>query len=72
MWKLAALLFIVIAPTLAGICALMPMTFYGINDYEPWLLAAFAGVGVVLAVPVSLFVAAKISALTKAGPRAAS
>ncbi len=71
MWKLAAILFIVIAPTLAGVFALVPMTFYGINDYEPWLLAAFAGGGVVVAVPVAFFVARRINALTKAGPRTA-
>ena len=66
-----ATVLIVIAPTLAGVFALVPMTFYGINDYEPWLLAAFAGGGVVVAVPVALFVARRINALTKAGPRTA-
>ncbi len=72
MWKLAAILFIVIGPTLAGVFALVPMTFYGIGDFEPWLLAAFAGGGAVAAVPVSLFVAGRILALVRNGPRTAA
>lgn len=63
MWKLTALMLIVVAPTFAGIFALMPMTFFGLDDYAPWLLAAFAGVGLVLAVPASYFVARRISGL---------
>jgi len=72
MWKLAAVLLIVIAPTLAGIFALMPMTYFGINDYEPWLLAAFAGVGALVAFPVSYFVAGRILAAINDKPRAAN
>ena len=67
-----AVLFIVIGPTLAGVFALVPMTFYGINDFEPWLLAAFAGAGGVVAVPVSLFVARRILTLIRNGPRTAA
>ncbi|WP_349357478.1 hypothetical protein [Stappia sp.] len=72
MWKLAAVLLIVIAPTLAGIFALIPMTYFGINDYEPWLLAAFAGAGALVAFPVSYFVAGRILALINEKPRAAN
>lgn len=72
MWKLAAILFIVIAPTLAGTFALAPMTFYGINDFEPWLLAAFAGVGALAAVPISLLVARRLDTVMGAGPRKAA
>ncbi|MBC2860259.1 MULTISPECIES: hypothetical protein [Stappia] len=70
MWKLAAVLFIVIGPTLAGAFALVPMTFYGINAFEPWLLAVFAGVGVLLAVPVALLVARRLVAMMGPRPRA--
>lgn len=67
MWKVAALLAIVITPAMAGVFALMPMTFYGINDYAPWLLAAFAGVGALLGLPVSYFVARQVYRLTGGG-----
>ncbi|SDU22948.1 hypothetical protein [Stappia sp. ES.058] len=71
MWKLTALLLIVIAPTLAGTFALVPMTFFGVADYEPWLLAAFAAVGALLAVPVSYFVARRILGQIGGGGRSA-
>ncbi|WP_186386339.1 MULTISPECIES: hypothetical protein [unclassified Stappia] len=69
MWKLAAILFIVIGPTLAGTFALVPMTFYGINAFAPWLLAVFAGVGALVAVPISLLVARRIDTVMGPGPR---
>ncbi len=63
MWKLALILFVVIGPTLAGIGALVPLTVYGVNDFNPLLLAGCAGAGALIALPVSYLVARKIGAL---------
>ncbi|MCY1705776.1 hypothetical protein [Pannonibacter sp. SL95] len=61
MWKLAAILFIIIGPTLAGIGALVPLTVYGVNEFNPLLLAIAAGIGLLVAVPVSLVVGKKVN-----------
>lgn len=61
MWKLAAILFIIIGPTLAGIGALVPLTVYGVNEFNPLLLAIAAGIGLLVAVPVSLIVGKKVN-----------
>jgi hypothetical protein len=61
MWKLAAILFIIIGPTLAGIGALVPLTVYGVNEFNPLLLAIAAGIGLLVAVPVSLAVGKKVN-----------
>ncbi|WP_106752904.1 hypothetical protein [Pannonibacter carbonis] len=61
MWKLAAILFIIIGPTLAGIGALVPLTVYGVNEFNPLLLAIAAGIGLLVAIPVSLVVGKKIN-----------
>jgi hypothetical protein len=61
MWKLAAILFIIIGPTLAGIGALVPLTVYGVNEFNPLLLAIAAGIGLLIAVPVSLVVGKKVN-----------
>ncbi len=63
MWKLAVILFIIIGPTLAGIGALVPLTIYGVNDFNPLLLAGSAIAGAVVALPVSYWVAGRITAL---------
>jgi hypothetical protein len=68
MWKLAIILFIIIGPTLAGAGALVPLTLYGVNHFNPLLLVGCALVGAVLAVPVSFFVAKRINSLM--GPSA--
>lgn len=65
MWKLAALFFIFIAPTLAGIGALVPLTIYGVGDFNPLLLVGAAAVGFVVAIPVSYVVARHISHLVR-------
>ncbi len=62
MWKLAVILFIIIGPTLAGIGALVPLTIYGVNDFNPLLLAGSAIAGAVVALPVSYWVAGRITA----------
>lgn len=63
MWKLAIILFIIIGPTLAGFGALVPLSVYGVNDFNAMLLAGSALAGALIAVPVSYFVAARIGAL---------
>jgi|GEM_PF-3188867 len=63
MWKLAIILFIVVGPTLAGMGALVPLTIYGVNDFNPLLLIGCAVAGAVLAIPLSYFIAARIGAL---------
>lgn len=67
MWKLALILFIVIGPTLAGAGALVPLTVYGVNDFNPLLLIGSAVAGALVAVPVSYVVARKIGTLM--GPK---
>jgi len=67
MWKLAFILFIVIGPTLAGAGALVPLTVYGVNDFNPLLLVGCAIAGALIAIPVSYMVAKKIGNLM--GPK---
>ncbi len=72
MLKLTAIFYIIIAPTLAGIFMLVPLTMAGTQDFDPKVLGAFLAGGAVLALPVSWFVAGKINnmiAKTK-GPQA--
>ncbi|WP_316859984.1 hypothetical protein [uncultured Cohaesibacter sp.] len=66
MLKLMALFFIVIAPTLAGIFALVPLTMVGTLSVDPNMLIAFVVAGTVLALPVSWFVAKRVDALISA------
>ena len=63
MWKLGIILFIIVGPTLAGIGALVPLTIYGVNDFNPMLLAGCAIAGAVIAIPVSLYLGKKINDL---------
>ncbi|SNY94218.1 hypothetical protein SAMN04515647_4543 [Cohaesibacter sp. ES.047] len=71
MLKLTAIFFIVIAPTLAGIFALVPLTMYGTLDFDPMLFIAFVVAGVVLALPVSWYVAKRVdAAISKERPAA--
>lgn len=63
MWKLAIILFIIVGPTLAGTGALVPLTIYGVNDFNPYLLVGCSVAGALLAVPLSYFIAARISRL---------
>ena len=61
MWKLGIILFIIVGPTLAGVGALVPLAIYGVNDFNPMLLAGCAIAGAVVAIPVSLIVGRKIN-----------
>lgn len=67
MWKLGVILFIVIGPTLAGIGALVPLAINGVNDFNPLLLAGSALAGLIVSVPVSLFVAKRLDDLMVPG-----
>ena len=69
MWKLALILFVIIGPTLAGIGALVPLTVYGVNDFNPLLLVGCAAAGAVIALPVSYLVARKVGALMTSNGR---
>lgn len=70
MWKLAAVFFIVIGPTLAGIGALIPLTVFGVNAFDPLILAGCAAAGAVVALPVSYMVARRVNELIRPkGPR---
>ncbi|WP_350334804.1 hypothetical protein [Coralliovum pocilloporae] len=60
MIKLAVIMFIVIAPTLAGFSVLVPLTIFGTGDMDGRLLILAAAIGVAIAVPVSLYVANRI------------
>lgn len=65
MWKLAAIIFIIAAPTLAGIGALVPLTMFGVGEINAMAMLAGVAVGVVVAVPVSIWVAKRINDLIK-------
>ncbi|CUA91644.1 hypothetical protein [Pannonibacter indicus] len=54
MWKLSAILFIVIGPTMAGIGALVPLSVYGPDHFNPLMLAGAAACGLLLAIPASV------------------
>jgi len=66
MWKLAAILFIIIGPTLAGIGALVPLTLFGVSDFNPVYLVACAVAGALVALPVSRVVAGQLMRMMEA------
>ncbi|TLP48601.1 MULTISPECIES: hypothetical protein [Cohaesibacter] len=71
MLKLTVLFYIIIAPTLAGIFALVPLTMSGTLDFDPMFFIGFVAAGAILAMPVSWFVAKRIdAAIGKKGPAA--
>ena len=71
MLKLVALFYIVIAPTLAGILSLVPLTMFGTLSIDPGFFIAFIVAGAVLALPVSWFVAKRVDAvISRNGPAA--
>ena len=72
MLKLVAIFYIIIAPTLAGIFALVPLTMSGTLSINGGMLVAFVVAGAILALPVSWFVAKRIDALISSGGPAAS
>nr|WP_319513419.1 hypothetical protein [uncultured Cohaesibacter sp.] len=72
MFKLVALFYIIIAPTLAGIFALVPLTMSGTLSINAGFLLVFVIAGAVLALPVSWFVARRIDALISSKGPAAS
>lgn len=65
MLKLTAIFYIIIAPTLAGIFMLVPLSMAGTLDFDPKVLGAFLAGGAVLALPVSWFVAGKVNNMIK-------
>lgn len=73
MLKLTAIFYIIIAPTLAGIFMLVPLTMAGTLDFNYKELLMYIGAGAVLAFPVSWFVADRVNAVIEKtrGPNAA-
>ena len=65
MWKLAAVIFIVAAPTLAGIGMLVPLTVFGVGQIDANAMLIATAVGAVVALPVSIWVAKRINDLIK-------
>nr|WP_321456473.1 hypothetical protein [uncultured Cohaesibacter sp.] len=72
MLRLVAIFYIIIAPTLAGIFALVPLTMSGTLSIDGGFLLAFVIAGAILALPVSWFVAKRIDALISSKGPAAS
>ena len=70
MWKLAIILFIVVGPTLAGLGALVPLTVYGVGDFNALLLIGSAAAGAFMALPVSYFIATRIGTMMGESPSA--
>ena len=64
------LFLIVIVPTVSGTFALIPMALYGVAEYSFRLLFAFAGMGVLVAVPLSVLVARRVWRQSPEGQRA--
>ncbi|MEP1933097.1 MAG: hypothetical protein ABJN98_19180 [Roseibium sp.] len=69
MWKLATIFYIIIGPTLAGVGALVPLTVFGLNDFNALYLIGAAIVGAIVAMPVSYFVAKRIGELMESTPK---
>lgn len=65
MWKLSAIIFIIAAPTLAGIGALVPLTVYGVGEIDARAMLIAIAAGVVIALPVSIWVARRIADMIK-------
>ncbi|GGB59155.1 hypothetical protein GCM10011316_33990 [Roseibium aquae] len=63
MGKLAVILYIIIGPTLAGLGALVPLTMFGVNDFNALYLVASAAAGAILAMPVAWYVANHLTRL---------
>ncbi|MBO6758958.1 MAG: hypothetical protein JJ902_21695 [Roseibium sp.] len=63
MWKLAIIFYIIIGPTLAGFGALVPLTIYGVNDFNALFLIGSAAAGALLAAPASYLVARRVTHL---------
>lgn len=70
MWKLALILFIIVGPTLAGAGALLPLSIFGVSDFNPLLLVGSSAAGALVAIPVSFVVAMRIGALMGSKPSA--
>ncbi|HPQ50704.1 MAG TPA: hypothetical protein PLE43_01785 [Alphaproteobacteria bacterium] len=67
MFKISAIIFVVAAPTLAGILAVAVMATPSLmNEGFKWIPVA-AAIGVTVSVPVSYFVAKAIDAVIKKG-----
>lgn len=72
MLRLVGLFYVIVAPTLAGIFSLVPLTLANGQDFEPGFFIAFVAAGFLLALPVSWLVAKKINELISTKGPAAS
>ncbi|MDJ0931375.1 hypothetical protein [Breoghania sp.] len=63
MWKLSVIIFIIAVPALAGIGALVPLTVFGVGQIDARAMLAAIALGVMIALPVSYWVAKRISTL---------
>ena len=58
--RLSAIIFIILAPVLAGSGALIPLSIYGVADFNFWFLVAGAGIGALLAIPGSIMIGKRL------------
>ena len=73
MLRLTLIFYIFIAPTLAGLLVLVPMTIYETRDFNPLIFIAFAAAGALIAIPFSWYVAKHVDdAITNKGPTTAA
>jgi len=66
MFKIAAIVWIMLAVTLAGIALLIVVTVPSLNDQAATLIPIACGAAAVLAMPLSYLVARRISSATAA------
>ena len=61
MGKFAAILWLMLAPTLAGMCIMILLFIPALTNNQMKLMVPAALIGIILAIPVSILVAKKIS-----------
>ncbi|MDD3019975.1 MAG: hypothetical protein PHX61_03220 [Alphaproteobacteria bacterium] len=67
MFKISAVVFVIAAPTLMGILAVAVMATPSLmNEGAKWISAA-AGIGLLLSLPISYFIARSIDSVIKKG-----
>ena len=67
MWKIATLVWIVLGATLAGCGLMVVVSIPSLNDQGMKLIPYAAAAGFIVAIPLSLWVAAKMMAITRRG-----
>ena len=65
MSRLAILIFILVGPTLAGLGALVAISIGSVNAIDWKMLVGAAVIGLIVAIPLSIFVAKKIEEQTR-------